>query len=166
MLEIRIAQIQDKARILEIYEIAREFMQRTGNPHQWGTALPTEDSIQKDIELQRSIVVYDAAGIHGVCAVCAGKDATYQNIENGAWLNEQPYLTLHRIAGDGERHGIFRAISDYCKTQSENLRIDTHEDNRIMQKLIVQNGFQKCGIIYVADGTSRIAYQWKKCFRK
>ena len=28
-----------------------------------------------------------------------------------------------------------------------------------MQKVLEENGFTKCGIIHVADGTPRIAYQ-------
>ena len=32
-------------------------------------------------------------------------------------------------------------------------------DNQIMQHLLEKNGFTRCGIIHVADGTPRIAYQ-------
>lgn len=37
--------------------------------------------------------------------------------------------------------------------------IDTHKDNKITRHLIEKNGFAKCGIIYVADGSPRIAYE-------
>jgi RimJ/RimL family protein N-acetyltransferase len=43
--------------------------------------------------------------------------------------------------------------------QIPNIRIDTHRDNAIMQHLLEKNGFVKCGIIYVEDGSPRIAYQ-------
>lgn len=39
------------------------------------------------------------------------------------------------------------------------MRIDTHENNKVMQHLIKKNGFQECGIIYVEDGSPRIAYE-------
>lgn len=39
------------------------------------------------------------------------------------------------------------------------MRIDTHERNLIMQHLLEENSYQKCGRIYVADGSPRIAYQ-------
>ena len=39
------------------------------------------------------------------------------------------------------------------------ISIDTHKDNLIMQKFLSKNGFDRCGIIYVEDGTERIAYQ-------
>lgn len=48
----------------------------------------------------------------------------------------------------------------YCKNISQNIRADTHADNQIMQKLMEKNGFMKCGIIYVKNGTPRIAYHW------
>lgn len=34
-----------------------------------------------------------------------------------------------------------------------------HKDNKITRHLIEKNGFAKCGIIYVADGSPRIAYE-------
>ncbi len=40
-----------------------------------------------------------------------------------------------------------------------NFRIDTHNDNKIMQHVIEKNGFIRCGIIYVKDGSPRIAYE-------
>jgi hypothetical protein len=91
-----------------------------------------------------------------------GIEPNYQRIENGKWINNESYITLHRIASDGKVKGIFKSIMEYCKTISDNIRIDTHENNLIMQKLIEKNGFKKCGTIYVADGTPRIAYQWTK----
>ncbi len=67
--------------------------------------------------------------------------------------------TLHRVAGDGKAHGIFDAIAKFCEQKISHLRIDTHEDNKVMQHLIEKNGFQRCGIIYVEDGSPRIAYE-------
>lgn len=45
-------------------------------------------------------------------------------------------------------------------TIAQSIRIDTHADNKTMQHLIEADGFTRCGIIYIADGTPRIAYQW------
>lgn len=41
----------------------------------------------------------------------------------------------------------------------QSLRADTHADNKIMQHLLEKNGFARCGIIHVEDGTPRVAYQ-------
>ena len=85
-----------------------------------------------------------------------------EHIEDGNWLNDEPYLTIHGLAGDGQVHGLFQCVADYCKNISQNIRVDTHANNRIMQKLMEKNGFIKCGIIYVKDGTPRIAYHWTR----
>ena len=36
---------------------------------------------------------------------------------------------------------------------------DTHRDNTIMQHLITKHGFTYCGIILLANGDERLAYQ-------
>ena len=93
-------------------------------------------------------------------------DPTYYRID-GAWKNEAPYGVIHRIASDGTEKGIFEAVMEFCKEKMaergiRNLRIDTHEDNKTMQHLIEKYGFQRCGIIYLENGSPRIAYQWVK----
>ena len=98
--------------------------------------------------------------IDGVFAVTDGPDETYKVIENGKWLNNEPYVVIHRIAGDGQVHGILKSAIDHCRDLSANIRIDTHEDNAKMRHLIEKNGFTRCGIIYVRDHSQRIAYQW------
>ena len=47
----------------------------------------------------------------------------------------------------------------WCAERCDSLRADTHADNKIMQHILEKNGFARCGIIHVADGTPRIAYQ-------
>lgn len=160
MLSVRKASRNDLERIMQIYEYAREFMKNTGNPDQWGTSHPARELVQADIRDGVCRLVCDENGIRGVFALLAGPDPTYLRIENGAWLNDGPYIAIHRIASDGKAHGVFRCAADHCKALCANIRIDTHADNRIMQKSIEKNGFVRCGIIYTADGSPRIAYQW------
>ena len=52
-----------------------------------------------------------------------------------------------------------KQIVGFCRAQIHHLRIDTHADNHIMQHLILQCGFTRRGIIYVRDGSPRIAYE-------
>lgn len=160
MLQIRTAEPQDLGRIMEIYHYAQDFMVQTGNPTQWRHAHPAEEMIRADINQKICKVLYDENGIHGVFALLEGRDPTYARIDGGSWRNDGPYVTIHRVAGDGQVHGLFSCIADYCKAISDNIRIDTHADNKIMQKQIERNGFQKCGIIYLENGDPRIAYQW------
>ena len=51
-------------------------------------------------------------------------------------------------------------IDNFAKRKKRDLRIDTHKDNRPMQAVIRKFGFQECGVIYVADGSSRLAFDY------
>ena len=157
MYSVRQAQWQDFDRILEIYALAREFMAKTGNPTQWGTNYPPLDMLKGDIPAGNLYVVEDEA-IHGVFAYFTEPDPTYAYIENGQWLDESPYGTIHRVAADGSG-GVFTAVLQFAMECNPHVRIDTHEDNRVMQHVLEKHGFQRTGIIYLEDGDPRIAYE-------
>lgn len=159
---VRKAVAEDLSNIMRIYHIAQEFMIETGNPDQWGHEYPGRNLIKEDIDNEVCHLICDMDGAHGVFALFSGDEPTYQYIENGEWLNDNQYVTIHRMASDGKLGGIFNCAISYCRGLSDDIRIDTHESNLIMQGLIEKSGFQKCGTIYVADGSPRIAYQWSK----
>lgn len=156
---IRLATTEDLKEICEIYAYARKFMAEHGNPAQWGDSLPREEVLKQDIEKQHLYVIEKEGKMQGVFALIIGEDPTYQKIEQGAWKDDSMYGTLHRIASAPDVHGIMKQVLDFAAQKIDHLRIDTHEDNQVMQHLIEKNGFEKCGIIYVADGTPRIAYE-------
>ena len=162
-MNIRKAMDIDFDRIMEIYKNAQLFMIESGNPNQWGTLYPSPELIREDILAGISYVIEEETKeIHGVFVMTNGPDPTYQKIEKGAWLNREPYVVIHRIASDRRVKGVVTRAVDYCKRYSNNIRIDTHFDNRVMQKQIERNGFVECGMIYVDDGSARIAYQWSR----
>lgn len=160
MLNVRIAADADFETILRIYRSAQDYMIRSGNPSQWGHTYPSADLIRSDMQTGACHVLYDETGVHGVFALLKEAEPTYSRIMEGKWLNDEPYVTIHRVAGDGQVHGLFQCAAAYCKRLSSNIRIDTHADNLTMQRRLEKNGFQKCGIIYVRDGSPRLAYQW------
>jgi hypothetical protein len=158
-MEVRLALPDDLNDIFEVYETARQYMLRTGNPTQWGTDYPPEDMLREDVAAKRLYVAVENGKIHGAFAFFLGDDPTYAYIE-GAWKNALPYGTIHRIASDGELKGVFRRCLNYCLKTIGNIRIDTHADNLTMQHVLEKNGFEKCGVIYVVDGSPRVAYQF------
>lgn len=157
MYQIRTAQPGDLPRILEIYAYARDFMARTGNPDQWGTTNPPKAQLERDIAEGKLYAVCRDKEIHGVFFFSVGEDPTYKMIHHGQWHSEETYGTIHRIASDGSG-GILKACVAFCEGLCSCLRIDTHADNRVMQHAVEKQGFRRCGIIYIADGTPRIAY--------
>ena len=156
-MKVRKAATKDLPEIAKVYDRARAYMRQTGNPNQWGSSNPPISVLEKDIDFGQLYLLEDALGIQGVFAFIIGEDPTYRVI-NGAWHGNHPYGTIHRIASAGKRGGIFPACVEFCEKKIGYLRIDTHEDNRIMQHLIEKHGFQHCGIIYLGDGSARIAY--------
>lgn len=157
---IRKAALVDHDRIMEIYQIAQDYMIKSGNPDQWGHFYPQPELIKKDISEEACYVLCDEDGIHAVFAMFTDPEPTYSYIEDGEWLNDEPYITIHRVASDGSRHGVIKCVMDYAKSLSENIRIDTHAQNTTMQRQLEKNGFKKCGIIYLENGVQRIAYHW------
>ena len=157
---IRQASVQDIPEILRIYEAARAFMRRSGNLTQWTGGYPSEDVVRADIARGVSYVLENEAGhLHAVFALIPGDDPTYAYIE-GAWQDASPYATIHRAGSDGTERGTFRAMLAFARTQYEHLRADTHADNIPMQNCLQKNGFAYCGIIYLASGDPRRAYEW------
>ena len=59
----------------------------------------------------------------------------------------------------GEAHGLTGEIFHWCMDRCGHLRIDTHADNKPMQRAIEKFGFVYCGIIKAHDGTPRIAFE-------
>lgn len=156
---IRNTQLTDLETLRQIYAHAREQMKQNGNPSQWGDSHPSESVILADIRNSRSYVIEKNGKICGAFSFIIGDDPTYQVLEHGHWLNEAPYGTIHRLAGDGSVKGIFAACLAWCLGRIPNIRIDTHRDNLIMQHLLEKNGFIECGIIYTEDNSPRLAYQ-------
>ncbi|MCH5318365.1 MAG: GNAT family N-acetyltransferase [Paramuribaculum sp.] len=160
MITIRKAQTNDIKAIGEIYEKARNFMRSNGNNSQWSDGYPDDNDVATDIKNENAFVGEDAAGnIVMVFAFIEGLDPTYDLIEDGRWLNDRPYGTIHRLASDGKTGGVLQACLNFCFEKIDNLRIDTHRDNRPMLAALKKAGFARCGIIYCRDGSPRIAFQ-------
>ncbi|WP_293825025.1 N-acetyltransferase [uncultured Parolsenella sp.] len=164
-MQIRTATAADLDDLARIYAAARRFMAENGNPTQWGDGRPTAAEIAETVEAGACLVGVDDAGTpHFAFSLYTEADPTYQQIYNGAWLNDEPYLTIHRVASDGCLHGVFAAIVAFARERAAaadvaNVRVDTHEDNKPMQHLIAKAGFAYCGVIHLADGDPRLAYQ-------
>ncbi|EEG95597.1 hypothetical protein ROSEINA2194_00545 [Roseburia inulinivorans DSM 16841] len=153
--------MEDIPAMMDLYAQARVFMREHGNPNQWDDSYPSRELLEKDIAFGNSYIVEDdEKNLAATFAFIKGEDPTYYGIENGAWLNHEPYGTIHRLAGNTSYHGIASGCISWCKSQIGNLRADTHEDNKIMQHLLEKNGFVRCGIIHLANGAPRIAYQF------
>ncbi len=160
-LSVRPALFEDLTEINRIYDTARRFMREHGNKSQWSGGYPSDQVIKDDIDNKNGFIVSCGEIPCGAFAMFSGIDPTYVNIYDGDWLNNEPYCTIHRIAGDGTEKGVLKTAVCFASLFSDNVRIDTHADNYPMQNALSRLGFSRCGTIFLADGSPRIAYHIK-----
>jgi len=159
---IRKATREDIPQQLILAEEAKKTMRRSGNMKQWGKGYPSAEVFALDIDQGNSYMVIDEETGKAVAtfAFIPSPEPTYAQIYQGQWLDdEKPYYVIHRIAALSSESGIMGTVLDYCFSQTDNIRIDTHRDNVIMRHLMKKNGFDYCGIIYLANGDERLAFQ-------
>lgn len=160
-MEIRLAKTEELGAILDIYAAARAYMRESGNAEQWKGGYPSAELLLSDMEKRSLYLCVEGEEILGVFCYFEGEDPTYVRIYEGAWLNSHPYGVIHRIAVAKHNRGVASFCFSHCLSRSHNLKIDTHADNLPMQRALEKNGFSRCGIIYLANGDPRIAFQ--KC---
>ena len=86
---------------------------------------------------------------------------TFHHID-GAWLDDDSYVTIHRIASSGLVKHAARDCIAWALKHYGNVRADTHPNNKAMQHVLETSGFARCGLIQLLDrptDTTRIAYQ-------
>ena len=156
---VRAATYADLSEIESIYGIARRFMRESGNETQWQGGYPSSDVIKADVDLGRLYAVVDGNEILAVFVFAVSNEPTYDKIYGGQWLDTAEYAYIHRVAVRCAGRGIASFIFSWCFEQFSNIKIDTHRDNIPMQKALEKAGFSCCGIIYLASGDERLAYQ-------
>ena len=155
---IRPTTSQDLPDIMNIYDHAKVFMAKHGNPHQWNSSYPSLALVIEDMERKNSYVCEVEGKVSGTFYYAIQAEKSYDTITNGSWLNSAPYGVIHRIASKGVPPGIGSFCLNWALHQCGNLRLDTHRDNIIMRNLLRKNDFTYCGIIYLEDGDARLAY--------
>lgn len=161
-MKIRKTVLTDIDFLLNIYEYARFAMRNSGNINQWTDGYPSRKVLERDIASGNSYVCIDISEeIIATFSFRLGNDSTYAFIDNGKWLNDKPYGVVHRLAGNGQTKGVGTYCLEWCFQQCLNIRVDTHHDNRLMQSILIKNGYIECGVIYLANGSARLALQ--KC---
>ena len=159
-MEIRRTTETDIPRLQEIFAYARRFMAGTGNPSQWTDGYPSVAQIMEDIRRNESYVCLSDGQIVGTFVMRTEKDPTYDVIYDGAWKNDNPYATIHRIATFGQVRGLFNEVMRFALQTLGTVRIDTHRDNKVMRHIVEKAGFRYCGIIHCWNGDERLAYQY------
>ncbi|WP_300381673.1 GNAT family N-acetyltransferase [Clostridium sp.] len=156
---------KDLENIMNIINGAKEFL-KGNNIEQWQNGYPNEEVILGDIENGYSYVLEDKESILGTAAISFDVEETYDEIYDGEWISLGKYGVIHRIAVDrnlkikGIGTEIIKRCEEICLDKGiRNIKIDTHEDNIAMQKLLKKNKFIYCGVIYLEGNIKRIALE-------
>ena len=134
-------------------------MIKAGNPNQWSANYPAIETIEGDIVQGHCYLLYEGGKAIATFVFKAGPEPNYQRIDDGSWLDDQPYYVIHRVASAEGVHGVMADVISYCSSFTSSIRIDTHADNRPMQASLARLDFVYCGVIYVENGDSRRAFQ-------
>ncbi|WP_201737198.1 N-acetyltransferase [Bifidobacterium aemilianum] len=187
---LRHANMDDFETVCGVYDYARRLMAEQGNSRQWGSCYPEPEVIRADIEGGHTIVLVDNAArlaeppehavypapeleeriggnerVIGLLALFEGKDEYYAHI-TGAWLDEDPYVTAHRVASSGVAKGASADMLGWLQRHFDNIRVDTGYNNHAMQHVLERQGFTACGEITMPERPNddielaRIGYQW------
>ena len=155
---------RDLERIMVLVADAQNWFREQGID-QWQDGYPTSEIISDDILGGENYVVELNDVVIATFVASFAGEPTYSVIKGRGWLNEKPYAVVHRIAVADEcrRKGIAKEILHFTEEQCaergiENIRIDTHCDNKAMRSLLKKLGYTHCGRITLTSGAFREAY--------
>lgn len=164
-MEFRRTVEEDVNRVMEIIKQAQDYFKEC-NIDQWQNGYPNLQIIKEDIKNGWSYVLLKDNDIVATAAISFDKETTYERIHDGKWLSNDAYAVIHRIAVDRNLKGLGLGAEIMKEAEKlmlsrgvHSIKIDTHEHNISMQKLLKKNGFQYCGVIYLEDHSKRVAFE-------
>ena len=163
-MEFRKSIKSDLDNIMIIIKEAQKYF-KENNIDQWQDNYPNEETILNDINNETSYVLVKDNNIVATASISFEEEKTYKNID-GNWLTNDRYVVIHRIAVSNDYKGfrLSSTILDNAKALAlknsiHSIKIDTHKDNKAMQRVLKKNNFTYCGIIYLEDNSERIAFE-------
>lgn len=165
---IRKTTAADIDEIVPILDEARRTIAALGI-NQWQDGYPNRESIEADLAKDYSYVLVNDGHVIGTFALIPDGEPLYDVIENGHWTtgdDSRNYNAVHRVAiavasrGSGASTKLVQFAADLSRMAGKvSVRIDTHEGNRVMRRMLEKHGFVHCGTIYLANGDPRVAYE-------
>ena len=174
--KIRKATLPDLDAIMAVIDEARGTIAALGID-QWQDGYPQREIIAADIAAGVSFCIenIDTGEILSTFCIFENGEVLYDRIFDGAWktgdspsqlADEVCYTAIHRVAisvkarGSGLSGAIIEFVKELAKKKGKiSLRIDTHEGNVVMRRMLEKNGFVHCGTILLESGAPRVAYE-------
>lgn len=163
----RKATFGDIDRITEIIIHASRRLHEAGID-QWQRGYPNRQSIENDIDNEVGMVLCLGDEILAYGAVIFSGERAYDDLTGGKWLTTShskapSYAVIHRLCvseifvGMGFAKQFMQAAEAMAQERAVSMRIDTHPDNKIMQRLVSSLGYGYCGDVVIES--RRLAYE-------
>ena len=156
---------RDMDTIMNMIKQARAYFKEKGID-QWQDGYPDINIISDDIKNGESYVLENDGCIVATTMVSFKGEKSYEFVYEGKWISDKKYAAIHRIAVDNTYRGLglstemIKHIEELCLQKNvTSIKVDTHEANIPMQKVLKKNEFQFCGFIYLEDESKRLAYE-------
>ena len=167
-MQIRKTTTNDTDALLSLFDEARATIAALGID-QWQNGYPSREVVDEDIALARSYVIEEDGAICGTFVLVEDGEPTYDRIFDGSWKTgdrSRDYVAIHRVAVavSMRGRGVSTKIISFADARRKelgrsSLRIDTHEGNVVMRRMLQKHGFELCGVIYLENGDPRVAYE-------
>ena len=148
-----------------VKRLKREYFEANNIP-QWQGDYPAKSDFAADLEAKRLFVMYMGECLVGFASVGFEDEPTYSEVEGGSWKENGDYAVVHRFGINPDWHGMgmgtaLMGLADkLCEARGVSaVRADTHEQNAGMIRLLEKCGFERRGIIHLANGDLRIAFE-------
>lgn len=165
-MEMRLAFPEEAELCFQCIEDARSYHKSLGF-EQWHPDYPTLQTIRDDIAQKIGFVFVDRYDIVGCCCIIIGDEPAYHEI-NGTWKTNRSYTVVHRMAfrssarGSGLSREAIELIKEFCfSNHIDAIRVDTQNENKVMQHILAREGFTYCGLVQF-DGGPKLAYEWDR----
>ncbi|MFA6861813.1 MAG: GNAT family N-acetyltransferase [Bacilli bacterium] len=157
-MEIKVITEEYYSQCMNIINLAKKMLKTKSG--QWQHGYPNEKLIAFDIKEKRLFGAFEGNTLLALMALIKEKEPSYLKISNGSWLDYpcDNDLIVHRLAVLEGYHGkkigqqmLNFAINYAKKNNLISVKIDTHENNFAMKKVIDDCGFFYCGVITILD---------------
>ena len=158
----RHATADDIDRVVEIVKHASQRLGKAGID-QWQRGFPNRSSIEQDVANGVGMILCMGAEILAYGAVIFTGEKAYDDLTGGEWLTSGDYAVVHRLCvseifvGMGFAKQFMLAAEAMASERVASMRIDTHPDNKIMQKMVDSLGYTYCGDVVIES--RRLAYE-------
>ena len=160
---LSLANLSHRDWILQQIDGCRRQMASHGSG-QWQGKEPSLATIEEDIFLQRYYLLFENQQPCGGAAIMS-EEPSYEFLLEGQWLNQDSYMVIHRffIAPAYQGRHLSKILLNQLELQVQhhqinNIRIDTHELNRPMRGLLMQQQYKEVGKAWLSQAGERLVY--------